>query len=557
MSRPKPDLRFMKLHVAALLVAVLSATATPVAVAQTFVSQGPGLSIGPSSTAQSNDAPPNGTVGAAIQAVLPHPTDPNTMYVGGTNGGIWVTRNGGASWTPLSDKQRSLSIASLAFDPTDPSRGTLIAGVGLTSNGLTGGGNVTRPRRRTHRRALQQQRWRVVERAGRGCARQQEHRRRGRPRQHAARRRRRAARCGGGRRALPQRQRRRLVRPGERHARPGERPVSSLAGDGANRNVFFAAVSATGIYKSSNGGADWTPVLSLGANRIARVATGPNGSIAVGVYDSSSGNPTSGRLVERSSIRATAARARGRRSPCPHINPGRQASTDFAIAVDPTNPDVVYVAGDRIADVAVHRDGLPHRATGRRHVGRRDPDQRGHHRRLDHACRRAHAGLRRARTIDPGRRRRPLLPHQSQPASGVWRGLNNPSLSLREPYAVAYNSISRRLVMSAQDTGSAYQRRARQLDLPGRRRRRRRRQCRGQRHDLARAGPQRDLHDLAEPGAADAPAGRRQLAPCCDTDLLRHAPGHDRPDRPRPGRLHGRRRGACRRSRCPSRAASR
>ena len=40
---------------------------------------------------------------------------------------------------------------------------------------------------------------------------------------------------------------------------------------------------------------------------------------------------------------------------------------------------------------------------------------------------------------------------------GVWRGLNNPSLSLREPYAVAYDSISRRLVMSAQDTGSAYQ----------------------------------------------------------------------------------------------------
>ena len=44
---------------------------------------------------------------------------------------------------------------------------------------------------------------------------------------------------------------------------------------------------------------------------------------------------------------------------------------------------------------------------------------------------------------------------------GVWRGLNNPSLSLREPYAVAYDLISRRLVMSAQDTGSAYQ------DAPG------------------------------------------------------------------------------------------
>ena len=35
----------------------------------------------------------------------------------------------------------------------------------------------------------------------------------------------------------------------------------------------------------------------------------------------------------------------------PQINFGRQASTDFAIAVDPVNPDIVYVAGDRIADV--------------------------------------------------------------------------------------------------------------------------------------------------------------------------------------------------------------
>ena len=110
MWRPRTDLRFAKSPVAALLflVAALSATAPPVAVAQTFVSQGPGLSIGPASTVQSNDAPPNGTMGAAIQAVLPHPTDANTMYVGGTNGGIWVTRNGGAE---LDAAQRQAGLA--------------------------------------------------------------------------------------------------------------------------------------------------------------------------------------------------------------------------------------------------------------------------------------------------------------------------------------------------------------------------------------------------------------------------------------------------------------
>jgi len=119
MARPRTDFRFTARSAAALLAAAACiATAAP-APAQTFIGQGPGLSVGPAATIQSNDAPPNGTMGAAIQAVLPHPTDANTMYAGGTNGGIWVTRNGGASWTPLSDKQRSLSIASLAFDPTD------------------------------------------------------------------------------------------------------------------------------------------------------------------------------------------------------------------------------------------------------------------------------------------------------------------------------------------------------------------------------------------------------------------------------------------------------
>ena len=320
MSRPRTDLRFAKSPVAALLllVAALFATATPVAVAQTFVSQGPGLSIGPASTVQSNDAPPNGTMGAAIQAVLPHPTDANTMYVGGTNGGIWVTRNGGASWTPLSDKQRSLSIASLAFDPTDASRGTLIAGVGITSNGLVGGVGNVEGRGGQRIGVLYSSNggasWNelggatlanksIVGVAARGstllAAAAEPHD---------------AAAAGGLYRSVNGGSSFDLV-SGTRGLASG--PVSSLAGDAANRNVFFAAVSANGIYKSSNGGADWTQVLSLGANRIARVATGPNGAIAVGIYDSSPSDSTRPAVGWwRSSTRATAA-AHGRSLRCP------------------------------------------------------------------------------------------------------------------------------------------------------------------------------------------------------------------------------------------------
>ena len=413
MARPRIDFPLHGMPAAALLVAAVCIATAPPALAQTFVGQGPGLSIGPASTIQSNDAPPNGTMGAAIQAVLPHPTDANTMYVGGTNGGIWVTRNGGASWTPLSDKQSSLSIASLAFDPTDASRSTLIAGVGITSNGLVGGvGNVEGrggQRIGVLYSANGGMSWNelggatlanksIVGVAARGstllAAAAEPHD---------------TAAAGGLYRSVNGGSSFDLV-SGTRGLASG--PVSSLAGDAATSNVFFAAVSANGIYKSSNGGADWTPILSLGANRIARVATGPNGAIAVGIYDSSSGNPTSGRLVAIQHSRdggAIVDVARGAR------HQPRPAGLDrFRHRRRPHQPRHRLCRGRSHRQFAVYRDGLPRRATGRRHVGCRNPDRRRHHRRLDHACRRAHAGLRRAGTADPGWRRRPLLPHQSR-----------------------------------------------------------------------------------------------------------------------------------------------
>ena len=41
------------------------------------------------------------------------------MFVGAPNGGIWTTRNGGSSWQPLTDNKISMSISSVAFDPTN------------------------------------------------------------------------------------------------------------------------------------------------------------------------------------------------------------------------------------------------------------------------------------------------------------------------------------------------------------------------------------------------------------------------------------------------------
>lgn len=111
------------------------ARGAPVQNGSVFNSEGPGPSTGPSNIIASNDNPTNGTTAGAIEAVVADPSNPGTIYVGAVNGGIWKTTNGGTSWTPLIDQNASLSIASLALDPTDPTHQTLIAGTGATSNG--------------------------------------------------------------------------------------------------------------------------------------------------------------------------------------------------------------------------------------------------------------------------------------------------------------------------------------------------------------------------------------------------------------------------------------
>lgn len=442
----------LRLFPAAVLLGVLWATA---ATAQTFLPQGPAPSFGPSGLIQSNDAPPNGTVGGAIQAVLPHPTDANTMYIGGVNGGVWVTRNGGASWTPLSDKQRSLSIASLAFDPTDATRRTLVAGVGITSNGLVGSDNVAD--RGGQRIGLLYSSnggssWSelggatlsgksIVGVAARGgtllAAAAEPHD---------------AAAAGGLYRSTNGGTSFNLV-SGTGGLASGA--VSSLAGDTTNQSVFYAAVSATGVYRSSNNGADWNQVLSLGANRIARVATGPAGTIAVGIYDSSprGSTPTEGQLVAIQ--HSTDSGATWTSLAVPQINFGRQASTDFAIAVDPTNPNVVYVAGDRIGTVPftvtayrIVRQGGTSTIETLTDSGTSDGS-------TTHADARTLVFDALGRMIQGGDGG--LYVRSNPQGVGTWTGLNTAGLSLREAYAVAYDSISRRLVVSAQDTGSAYQ----------------------------------------------------------------------------------------------------
>ncbi|MCG8648333.1 MAG: GEVED domain-containing protein [Pirellulales bacterium] len=81
--------------------------------------------------------PPDRRVTGAIHTVLAHPTNPDILYIGSVNGGIWKTTNATASipdWTTNTDFLDSLSIGAMAFDPTDPSFNTIVAGTARYSS---------------------------------------------------------------------------------------------------------------------------------------------------------------------------------------------------------------------------------------------------------------------------------------------------------------------------------------------------------------------------------------------------------------------------------------
>jgi len=85
-------------------------------------------------------AVPNGqTYGGArvlisgrVTAICSHPTDAAIIYIGTSRGGIWRTRDGGETWTPIGDNHPSLAIGALAIagkiDKKDPD--ILYAGTG-------------------------------------------------------------------------------------------------------------------------------------------------------------------------------------------------------------------------------------------------------------------------------------------------------------------------------------------------------------------------------------------------------------------------------------------
>ena len=86
-------------------------------------------SIDPAFWTEVGPAPiPNGQVGTGPQlpvsgrtvAIAVHPTNPDIVYVGAAQGGVYRSTNGGTTWTPIFDTAMSLAIGALALAPSNP-----------------------------------------------------------------------------------------------------------------------------------------------------------------------------------------------------------------------------------------------------------------------------------------------------------------------------------------------------------------------------------------------------------------------------------------------------
>jgi hypothetical protein len=315
--------------------AILCAVTAPAA-AQVWVPQGPA----PNTQGQVENIL-NREVAGAINAVAPHPTDANIVYVAAVNGGLWKSTNAMAAaptWVRQSDFQASLTMGALEFDPTDAGTQTLLAGSGRSSS-FGDGGALTGLLRTTNGGAT----WTAINGGGVlnganifGVA----------PRGNTfvlATTNRGVLRSTDGGTTWA------TISGGTGTGLPTG-AAFDLASDPTNNARLFTNAGATGIFRSTDTGATWTAVSSAAMNTMmggglsnVDIAVGRNNNVYVAIV-------TGGRLagVFRSGDGGTTWTAMDLPTTVEGgIHPGGQGRIHLSLAADPTNHNIVYIGGDR------------------------------------------------------------------------------------------------------------------------------------------------------------------------------------------------------------------
>ena len=76
--------------------------------------------LGPAPIPNGQTSPTN-PVSGRVTAIAVHPTNPDTVYVGTAQGGLYRSLDGGNTWLQLFDNAQSLAIGAIAIDPIHPS----------------------------------------------------------------------------------------------------------------------------------------------------------------------------------------------------------------------------------------------------------------------------------------------------------------------------------------------------------------------------------------------------------------------------------------------------
>jgi hypothetical protein len=93
--------------------------------------------VGPSPIAEGS-SDDNGMV----TAIAVSPNNPNIIYIGTTAGGVWRSRDNGANWTPLFDRQIAIGIGEPGGVAIDPNNADIIY-AGTSQRNLLGDANPT------------------------------------------------------------------------------------------------------------------------------------------------------------------------------------------------------------------------------------------------------------------------------------------------------------------------------------------------------------------------------------------------------------------------------
>jgi photosystem II stability/assembly factor-like uncharacterized protein len=252
------------------------------------------MPIGP----QPEELPWLDDVSGRITAIAFDPQDPATVYAGTADGGVWKTTDGGANWNPLTDTQASLAVGSIAIDPSNPT--TIYVGTGegnFSGDNYYGAG--------------------VLKSTDGGSSWTQI--------------------AGPFVGPFPD-----LNLSGNFKGQAGGASIASLAVDPLNSQILLAAAgndgSTNGVWRSADGGQSWTQILAarIGATGVLFNPINGNAYAAIGFsdYDASSGVYVS----TDGGITWTRSDADGVNK-FPTTNVGR-----IILAMAPSNPSILYAS---------------------------------------------------------------------------------------------------------------------------------------------------------------------------------------------------------------------